>query len=118
MGLKFKFDYTIYLTDSLHTEGMEEVDCTITAVGSYHPGVTSGPPERCYPEESDMEITSITTSIPVSPAVRTWLDGLDGGDVYDDLIETAWVYYHEAASGEAREDHERMRGEYDYYGED
>ena len=47
-------------TQTVELNGQEvEVDFTATATLEYQAAQTSGPPESCYPEESDFDLESI-----------------------------------------------------------
>ena len=64
----------------------------------YHPGRTSGPPEQCYPAESDqettVEITSITDAagepVPKTPEL---LAALEAALPLEWIEETLWAQF-------------------------
>ena len=50
--------FSTTITDDLD----EEIDVEVTYQGYSDPGVVSGPVERCYPPEGEMEILSVTVN--------------------------------------------------------
>lgn len=54
-----------------------DVEFEITADMSYDPGNVSGPPERCYPPDSECEITEVKP--------MTTMDGLSDQDLIEAL---------------------------------
>lgn len=72
--------------DGLTIQWTAEVDCF------YRPGRFSGPPENCYPDESEAQIISLQTQ----PA------GLEDQIPEDDVLEAAWEAFDNARwDGEA-----------------
>lgn len=56
-----------------------DVDFRIEADITYQPARISGPPEDCYPDESECDITDIK--------VLSQVDGLTDGDIIDALLK-------------------------------
>lgn len=65
--------YTLMLDDE-----EQDVDFQIEADITYEPAYISGPPEDCYPDSSECDITSIK--------VMSQIDGLKDADILDALM--------------------------------
>lgn len=82
-----KFQTFIYpILDGVETE----VGVTVDYDASYDPGRLSGPPENCYPPDSEMTINSVIPDTPDWP--RTIAEEIEA--VKDRIEEEAWEHYH------------------------
>jgi hypothetical protein len=81
------FKTTLYFI----VEGEEvEIECTVDYDAVYQPAQISGPPERCYPEESEMTINSVLPDDPeISPELKEAIKSAE-----DRIIDEAWEDYH------------------------
>ena len=65
----------------------EDVEVEVEWEGYYEPARISGPPENCYPEESEMDILEVIRIDTRQPVVLT-------EDQLDELTERAWEKLH------------------------
>jgi hypothetical protein len=78
-------EFTVTITQTI----MVEVEVEVTLVGHYVPAQVYGPPEDCYPEDSDMEVTDVKVleDLDLKGLAEATLSG---GEELDKVITAAW----------------------------
>lgn len=81
--------FTTYIYPELN--GVEtEVGVVVDYDANYQPAKVSGPPEDCYPEDSEMTINSVTPDTPDWP--EEIMNEIKSQE--ERFVDEAWEHYH------------------------
>ena len=85
-------DYVYVETD----EGEFEIEVEVSWEGYYQHAKVSGPPEDCYPEEGEMNLTAIEPADDLPPGITKDMFKEACSKADERLTDAAWEEYHAA----------------------
>ncbi len=88
--------------ESYVTVGEHEIEVTIEYDAFYQRAYTSGLPEDCYPEDSEISLNSIKSLFTLPDGVTQEMITEAGLECQDRLIDDAWDDYHSRGENDDR----------------
>ena len=86
-------DFKTYLYIE-NADGEHEIEVRISYDASYQAAYISGPPEDCYPADSEMDLTEVTPVNDLPAGITQEMLVVEAMAADERLTDEAWEHYH------------------------